>query len=90
MNQKNFCAIFNRGHIKIRCNQLNLCLNETIPKTTLLAVKKNKSICIDADTLTVIAGGRKQTSADLVNSDKIIKYEANYIGVFENHSLLLA
>jgi len=58
--------------------------------TTILAIKKNKSICIGADTLTVIAGGRKQTSADIVNCEKIIKYESNYIGVFGNHSLFLA
>lgn len=58
--------------------------------TTILAVKKDKSVCIAADTLTVIAGGRKQTSSDLINHDKIIKYETNYIGVFGNHSLFLA
>lgn len=58
--------------------------------TTIVAVKKNKSICIGADTLSVFAGGRKQSSIDLVNSDKIIKYESNYIGVFGNHSLFLA
>lgn len=58
--------------------------------TTILAVKKGKKICIGADTLTVIAGGRKQSSSDIVNHDKIIKYEANYIGVFGNHSLFLA
>lgn len=57
---------------------------------TILAVKKDKSICIGADTLTILAGGRKQTSADLVNSNKIIKYESNYIGVCGNHSLFLA
>lgn len=56
---------------------------------TILAVKKNKNICIGSDTLTVIAG-RKQSSADLINFEKIIKYEANYIGVSGNHSLLLA
>jgi len=58
--------------------------------TTILAVKKNKSICIGADTLTIIAGGRKQNSTDLINCDKIIKHEENYIGVFGNHSLFLA
>lgn len=58
--------------------------------TTILAVKKNKNICICADTLTILAGGRKQTSSDLINHEKIIKHESNYIGVFGNHSLFLA
>jgi ATP-dependent protease HslVU (ClpYQ) peptidase subunit len=58
--------------------------------TTILAVKKNKTICIGADTLTIIGGSRKQSANDLVNSDKIIKYKSNYIGISGNHSLLLA
>lgn len=58
--------------------------------TTILAVKKNKTICIGADTLTIIGGSRKQSADDVVNSDKIIKYKSNYIGVSGNHSLLLA
>lgn len=58
--------------------------------TTLLAVKKNNRICIGADTLTILAGGRKQTASDLINSDKIIAHQSNYIGVDGNHSLYLA
>jgi ATP-dependent protease HslVU (ClpYQ) peptidase subunit len=58
--------------------------------TTILAVKKKGSICIGADTLTIIAGGRKQTSADLVNCEKIIQYESNYIGINGDYSLFLA
>jgi ATP-dependent protease HslVU (ClpYQ) peptidase subunit len=58
--------------------------------TTILAVKKDKTICIGADTLTIIGGSRKQSAYDLLNPEKIIKYKSNYIGISGNHSLFLA
>ncbi len=45
----------------------------------VLGVKKNKRICIIADSLTISGGSRKQTADHVVNHDKIIRCGSSYI-----------
>ncbi|MDP1834322.1 MAG: hypothetical protein Q8K75_00185 [Chlamydiales bacterium] len=46
----------------------------------ILAVKKNNSICMASDSMTISGGSRKQTAEHVVNFDKIIKWGTSYIG----------
>lgn len=46
--------------------------------TTILAVKKNDSVAIAADTMTMW-GNMKQSTNYIVNHEKILKYQDNYL-----------
>jgi ATP-dependent HslUV protease subunit HslV len=46
--------------------------------TTILAVKKNDSVAIAADTMTMW-GNMKQSANYIVNREKILKYQDNYL-----------
>lgn len=48
---------------------------------TILAVKKDKKICIAADCMTFSGGTRKQTAEYVSNYDKIFQYRENYMGI---------
>ena len=48
--------------------------------STIVAVQKNNKICIAADTLTTFGDVRQSHTHDLT-SEKILKHEANYIGI---------
>ncbi len=50
----------------------------------VLAVKKNDSICIASDSMTVIGGSTKLTGDQLVNSEKIVDWGSSYIGTTDH------
>lgn len=47
----------------------------------VLAVKKNGTICIASDTMTISGGSRKQTAEHVANSEKIVQWGSSYLGV---------
>ena len=57
--------------------------------STIVVVKKNGFASIAADTLTT-CGGTKESAEYIVNSEKILKYRENYLGVSGPASLGIA
>lgn len=50
----------------------------------VVAVKKDDTICIASDTMTISGGSRKQSAEDVINSEKIVQWGSSYIGTADH------